>query len=550
MNLDKAREIARDEWARVMAPSRPQIFVGTATCGMASGAGQVYNAIEATLDELGIHADLRMTGCLGMCYSEPIVDIIKPGQSRITYHSLDSRSAAELIRDYLSNDNPRPDLAAGAWEEASGQIPLLFEQDFFKPQVRIALANAGVIDPGNFNHYLARSGYLGLEKALSMGPDEVIAEIEKSGLRGRGGAGFPTALKWKFCRRAVGEPKYLICNADEGDPGAFMDRSLLESDPHSVLEGMLIAAYAIGASRGFIYIRAEYPLVVKRLKTALGQLRDYHLIGENILDSGFNFDIEIREGAGAFVCGEETALMASLEGLRGSPRPRPPFPAQAGLWAKPTNINNVETLANVGHIMAHGAEWYAGYGTSKSKGTKTFSLAGNVKRTGLIEVPMGTTLGQIIFDIGGGVAGDRQLKAVQTGGPAGGFLPASRLDLQVDYESLTEAGSIMGSGGMIVLDEDDSILDMARYFLTFIESESCGKCVPCRVGTSRMLSIVDALVKGKGKPEDIDTLARLAETVKTASLCGLGQAAPNPVLTTLRYFRNECESGIRQSIRK
>jgi len=415
-----------------------------------------------------------------------------------------------------------------------------------KPQVRICLRNCGIIDPENINHYIARDGYSGLVKALGMKPEEVIEEVKKSGLRGRGGAGFPAGLKWELCRKSPGTIKYVICNADEGDPGAFMDRSLLESDPHAVLEGMLIGAYAIGASEGFIYIRAEYPLAIERLKQAISQMEDYGLLGENILGSDFSFHLKIKQGAGAFVCGEETALMASIEGKRGMPRSRPPFPAQAGLWGKPTNINNVETWGNVSAVLQKGADWYASYGSEGNKGTKNFSLVGKIVRTGLIEVPMGIPLQEIIYGIGGGIPGDKRFKAVQTGGPSGGCLPASLLNLPVDYESLTQAGSIMGSGGMVVMDEDTCMVDVAHYFLSFTQAESCGKCVPCRLGTKQMLDILNDITHGRGKLEDIDLLLSLGEQVKAGSLCGLGQTAPNPVLTTIRYFRDEYEEHIKR----
>ncbi len=544
MGLNSLRKESIHEWNEVLNPSRPQIFVGMSTCGEASGVVAVNKAIQDGLEEHGIDAVVNKTGCLGICYCEPLVDIIKPGKPRISYRSVEKTNVSGLLKDYILDDNPRPDLALGAWGQEFKGIPDLFELDFMKFQVRIALRNAGVINPENFSHYLARGGYQGFEKALDMDPEEIIAEIEKAGLRGRGGAGFPTGMKWKLCRKSRNFPKYLICNADEGDPGAFMDRSLLESDPHSVLEGMLIGAYAIGCSRGFIYIRAEYPLAIKRLKIALEHMKRHHLLGENILGSGFSFDIEIREGAGAFVCGEETALMKSIEGQRGTPYSRPPFPAQAGLWGKPTNINNVETWANVPVILEKGAGWFNRHGTEKSKGTKTFALAGKVNNTGLIEVPMGMTLEKIVYAIGGGVCDGKELKAVQTGGPAGGCLPLAKLGLTVDYESLAEAGSIMGSGGMIVLDEDDSMLETARYFLAFIQEESCGKCVPCRTGTRQMLAILDTFIKGRGKPQDIETLLSLGDSIKKTSLCGLGQAAPNPVLTTINYFRGEYEKGI------
>ena len=413
-----------------------------------------------------------------------------------------------------------------------------------KGQVRIVLRNCGVIDPANLNHYLARGGYLGLERALQMTPDAVIEEIKASGLRGRGGAGFPTGLKWSFARRSLGDDKYVICNADEGDPGAFMDRSVIEGDPHAVLEGLLIAGYAIGATHGYVYCRAEYPLAIARLHQAIGAMKEKGLLGQNILGSSFDFDITVKKGAGAFVCGEETALMQSIEGKRGMPRSRPPFPAVSGLFGKPTNINNVETLADVSAIMEKGAAWYAGYGTPRSPGAKTFALAGKINRTGLIEVPMGIPLRTIVHEIGGGVLGGGRFKAVQTGGPSGGCIPAEHLDLPVDYEHLAEIGSIMGSGGMIVMDEESCMVDVARYFLTFTEDESCGKCSPCRMGTQHLLKILTDITDGKGTVEHLETLRLIGETMKTGSLCGLGQTAPNPVLTTLRHFEDEYRAHI------
>jgi NADH-quinone oxidoreductase subunit F len=406
------------------------------------------------------------------------------------------------------------------------------------------LRNCGVIDPENIDHYIARDGYTGLAKALQATPEQVIEEINKSGLRGRGGAGFPTGRKWEFCRKSGSGTKYLICNADEGDPGAFMNRAVLESDPHAVLEGLLIAAYAIGAEKGYIYVRAEYPLAIERLKTAIQRAEAYGLLGENVLGSGFGFHLALKEGAGAFVCGEETALLASIEGQRGMPRPRPPFPAQRGLFGQPTNINNVETLANVPVILERGSAWFAQYGSEKSRGTKTFALAGKIARTGLIEVPLGIPLREIVFDIGGGIPGDKRIKAVQTGGPSGGCIPAGLLNIPVDYEKLTEVGTIMGSGGMVVMDEDTCMVDIARYFVDFTQNESCGKCVPCRVGTKQMLLILQRIAGGAGRPEDLETLRELGAAVKQGSLCGLGQTAPNPVLTTLRYFEDEYQAHI------
>jgi len=536
---------AVSQWEKLQRNKEPRILVGAATCGRAAGADAVIQAIDAELAKRNITATMARVGCLGLCYAEVLVDIAKPGRPRILYGDVTPELGLQLVEEYLVQDNPRPDLALGTIGEGSiDGIPPLHELPMLRGQVRIALRNCGHIDPENIDQYIANDGFNGLVKALELTPEAVIQEVKQAGLRGRGGAGFPTGVKWEFCRNAPGFPKYLVCNADEGDPGAFMDRSLLEGDPFSVLEGMLIAAYAIGATEGYIYIRAEYPLAIQRLTAALRQMEGYGLLGDHVLGSDLSFHVKVKEGAGAFVCGEETALMASIEGRRGMPRPRPPFPAQSGLWGKPTNINNVETFANVPPILCHGADWYASYGTEKSKGTKTFALAGKVTRTGLIEVPMGTTLRQIIFDIGGGIPGGKEFKAVQTGGPSGGCLPASLLDLPVDYDSLTSAGSIMGSGGMVVMDEDTCMVDIARYFLSFTQNESCGKCVLCRLGTKQMLDTLEDISRGQGKVEDLDLLARLAEEVKAGSLCGLGQTAPNPVLTTLRYFREEYEAHI------
>jgi NADH:ubiquinone oxidoreductase subunit F (NADH-binding)/NAD-dependent dihydropyrimidine dehydrogenase PreA subunit len=483
-----------------------------------------------------------------LCYLEPLVDIIKPKAPRISYSKVNPNIATQLIKDYIIKDNPRPDIALGFFpntEKPLNDIPNIYDHPMLKSQVRIVLRNCGHIDPTNINHYIAKDGYVGFNKALSMTPEQVIEEVKDSGLRGRGGAGFPTGEKWEICRNSPGHEKYIICNADEGDPGAFMNRSLLEGDPHSMLEGMLIAGYAVGANQGYIYIRAEYPLAIERLKIALKQMKEYGLIGENILGSGFNFNIEIKEGAGAFVCGEETALIASLEGKRGMPQPRPPYPAISGFREKPTIINNVETLSTVASIIREGAQWYSQYGTPRSRGTKTFALAGKIKYTGLIEVPMGITLKEIVYDVGGGIVEDKKFKAVQTGGPSGGCLSEKFLDLPVDYEALTKAGSIMGSGGIIVMDENTCPVDIAHYFLSFTQKESCGKCVPCRIGTKQMLEILEKIKKGEGELGDIQKLESIGETVKLGSLCGLGQTAPNPVLTTIKYFRDEYESHIR-----
>ena len=547
MTFDEIRNQAVSEWEALQRSEKPRIFVGTGTCGRAAGATAVLETIEKELSRLNIDAIVTEVGCIGLCYAEPLVDITKPNRPRICYSGVTPEIIPQLIEDYIINDNPRSDLALGViGEDSVDGIPKLFELPMLKAQIRIALRNCGHIDPVEIKQYIANDGYSGLVRALEMTPEEVIEEVKKSGLRGRGGAGFPTGQKWDFCRQAPGEEKYLICNADEGDPGAFMDRALLEGDPHAVLEGMLIGAYAMGATHGYIYCRAEYPLAIERLKIALSEMEKSGLLGDNILGSDFSFEIVIKEGAGAFVCGEETALMMSIEGQRGMPRSRPPFPAQSGLWGKPSNINNVETWGNVSAILQKGGEWYSGFGTETSKGTKTFALAGKVVRTGLIEVPMGILLGDIIYEIGGGIVDNKRYKAVQTGGPSGGCLPVSLLSIPVDYESLAQAGSIVGSGGMVVVDEDTCMVDMARFFLAFCQDESCGKCVPCRVGTRQMLDILERITQGEGQPGDIERLEQLAQLIKATALCGLGQTAPNPVLTTLRYFREEYEEHIKK----
>jgi len=545
MTFEKIQKKAAAEWEALQSSNQPRLLVGAGTCGSAAGALDVLKAINEDLTRQSIEAIVIQVGCMGLCFAEPMVGIIKPGRPQIIYGDLTPETATQIIKDYLVADNPRADLALGYTGDGKVDgIPNLSELPVLKPQVRIVLRNCGLIDPENINHYIANGGYSGLVKALKMSPEEIIEEIKKSGLRGRGGAGFSTGQKWDFCRKAQGKEKYIICNADEGDPGAFMNRSLLEGDPHSVLEGMTIGAYTIGANQAYIYCRAEYPLALERLRLALRQMEEYGFIGDNILGSGFDLHIKIKEGAGAFVCGEETALMASIEGKRGMPRSRPPLPAISGLWGKPTNINNVETWADAARILQKGSEWYAQYGSEKSKGTKTFALVGKVERTGLIEVPLGITLRQIIYEIGGGILKGKEFKAVQTGGPSGGCLPPSMLDSPVDYESLAAAGSIMGSGGMIVADENTCMVDLTKYFLGFTQAESCGKCPPCRVGTRQMLGILDRITRGEGKPEDIAQLERIATTVKQGSLCGLGQTAPNPVLTTIRYFRHEYEAHI------
>jgi NADH-quinone oxidoreductase subunit F len=502
---------------------------------------------KALVDELNkrsLSEEIKVveTGCNGFCAMGPIIVVYPEG---IIYMSVQAGDVPELVEEHFVKGRPVERLF---YKEPGKEdrIPSMQEIPFFALQDLRVLRNRGLIDPENVEEYIARDGYSGMAKALTeMTSEQIVQEVLKSGLRGRGGAGFPTGLKWQFASRSPGDVKYVLCNADEGDPGAFMDRSVLEADPHAVLEGMVIAAKAIGSSHGYIYCRAEYPLAIHRLNVAIGQAREMGLLGMNILGTGFNFDIEIYQGAGAFVCGEETALMTSIEGKRGMPRPRPPFPAVAGLWAKPSVLNNVETLANIGQIMLRGGEWYASVGTEKSKGTKVFALTGDVNNVGLVEVPMGTTLGTIVYDIGGGIPGGKKYKAAQLGGPSGGCIPVQHLNAPVDYEKVTELGAIMGSGGLIVMNEDKCAVDMARFFMDFCQDESCGKCIPCREGTKRMLEILTNITKGKGKEGDIELLESMASVIKDASLCGLGQTAPNPVLSTIRYFRDEYVEHIR-----
>ena len=512
-----------------------------------SGSAQIIERFEQKIKEAGLEKEVKVvrTGCFGLCEAGPVVIVYPEGTfySRVKVEDVDEIVSEHLLKGRHVQHLVYTDHATHEQNANKG----LQDINFYKHQKRVALRNCGVIDPENIDEYLAFDGSKALEMALtSMTREPVIDEILKSGLRGRGGGGFPTGLKWKFTYSSQADQKYVACNADEGDPGAFMDRSVLEGDPHCVLEAMAIAGYAIGASEGYIYVRAEYPIAVKRLEIAIAQAHEYGLLGENIFGTGFNFDIKIRLGAGAFVCGEETALMRSIEGKRGEPTPRPPFPAVKGLFGKPTMLNNVETYANVAQIILKGADWFASMGTEKSKGTKVFALGGKINNTGLVEVPMGTPLRTIIYDIGGGIPNGKKFKAVQTGGPSGGCLPAELLDTPVDYDNLIAAGSMMGSGGMIVMDEDNCMVDIARFFLDFTVDESCGKCTPCRVGTRRMLEILERIVNGKGEEGDIERLEELANTIKSTALCGLGQTAPNPVLSTLKFFRSEYEAHIRE----
>jgi len=545
MDFALLRNKAIEEWQTLWSSDKPLILVGLATCGMAAGANAVLKAIKDELARQNIQANVIPVGCIGLCYLEPIVDIVKPGRPRISYCQVTPEKVVKLIEDYLVNDNPRPDLALGTFgEDSFAGIPKFFEHPMLKPQVRIATRNCGHINPEDINHYIAKDGYSGLHRTLAMLPEDVIKEVEKSGLRGRGGAGFPTSRKWDEARQSKATPKFVVCNADEGDPGAFMDRSVLEGDPHSVLEGMSIAGYAVGTPNGYIYVRAEYPLAVKRLQIAIDQAKKLSLLGDNILGTEFSFNVNIMQGAGAFVCGEGSALMYSIEGRRGMPRVRPPRSVASGLWGLPTSLNNVETFANVPPIVTSGGDWYAAYGTETSKGTKTFALTGKIGRPGLIEVPMGISLRRIIYEIGGGIPKDKPFKAIQTGGPSGGCLPYSLLDTPVDFETLTKAGSIMGSGGMVVMDEDTCMVDVARYFIEFCRDESCGKCVPCREGLPLMSEILDRITRGDGKAEDIQQLLDMGKTIKSGSLCGLGTSAPNPVLSSIQYFRPEWEAHV------
>jgi NADH-quinone oxidoreductase subunit F len=519
------------------------VFVCQGTGCVSGGSDAVYEALkkEVARQEL-TDVEVDFTGCHGFCEQGPNVVIEPEG---VFYTHVEPGDVPEIVTSHLENGKPVERLFYR--DPVTGQsIPYYSEINFYKKQQRVILRNCGHINPEKIDHYIARGGYRALRKVILIMPDEVIEEIKKSGLRGRGGAGFPTGRKWEFCRNSPGDTKYVICNADEGDPGAFMDRSILEADPHSVIEGLVIAGYAIGAKEGYIYARAEYPLAVKRFRIALEQAKERGFLGNNILGSNFSFTIHVKEGAGAFVCGEETALLASIESKRGMPRPRPPFPAQSGLDGKPSNINNVKTLASVPVIIDKGAEWFASLGTEKSKGTAVFALTGKIANSGLVEVPMGTPLSTVIFDIGGGIPRGKRFKAVQTGGPSGGCISTRFIDTPVDYDSLAQLGSIMGSGGMVVLDEATCMVEVARYFLSFTQAESCGKCVPCRLGTRQMLEILTRITQGKGRDTDIDTLLTIARVVKECSLCGLGQTCPNPVLTTINYFRDEYETHIKE----
>jgi NADH:ubiquinone oxidoreductase subunit F (NADH-binding)/(2Fe-2S) ferredoxin len=541
------REQALQKWdAQIVQSEIPVIYLGTASCGTAAGALDVLETIQQTLNELGQPARIVQVGCIGPCYLEPIMDIAMPGNPRVSYTNVNPHKAKKILQSCLSAGDIAPKMAKGHFgdEAFSAQtgIPRFFDLPMLKPQTRVILKNCGFIDPEDGDHYLAQDGYSGFLTVLEKGPEYALEALKESGLRGRGGAGFLAFKKWELARNAQGKQKYIVCNADEGDPGAFMNRALLESDPHAVLEGLLIAGYTVGASQGMIYVRAEYPLAVKRLKKAIKQLRKYGLLGEDILGSGFSFDVRIKEGAGAFVCGEETALIASLEGKRGMPRPRPPFPSDRGYNGCPTLINNTETFGTVPAIMRNGGEWYQQFGVPGNHGTKTFSLVGKVKYTGLIEVPLGTPLRQVVEEIGGGT--DQPFKAVQTGGPLGGCLGPSQLDTPITYEAMRDQGSIMGSGGLIVMDESTCIVEMARYFIGFALRESCGNCTPCRIGTRVLIDKLEKIIRGEGEPQDLDVMRSAADTMVKTSLCGLGQAASNPVSSSLNFFLSEYEAHV------
>jgi NADH:ubiquinone oxidoreductase subunit F (NADH-binding) len=540
---------------------KPQIFIGAGTCGLGAGAAKTKKAIEAYLLDHKVEAELIEVGCIGFCSAEPLVDVQLPGKSRISFSHVTEDKVGAILDGTLQGKVEElevlgqiPVAGSDNWKN----VPLLSEHPFFAPQKRIVLSNCGLINPVSIEEYIAHGGYSGLLNTLKQHTSEEVCRIvELSGLRGRGGGGFPTGKKWRFALNEKSETKYLICNADEGDPGAFMDRAVVEGDPHRLIEGMAIAAYAIGATHGYVYIRAEYPLAIARLRIALAQAKEYGLLGEHIGGSSFSFEIKVKMGAGAFVCGEETALIHSIEGKRGMPRPRPPFPAVSGLFGKPTVINNVESFSNVPSIITKGHEWFASVGTENSKGTKVFALSGNVKYTGLVEIPMGTTVREIIFNIAGGIPHGKKFKSVQIGGPSGGCITEQNLDIKIEYESLLKVGAMMGSGGLVVMDEDTCMVDIAKFFMDFIQRESCGKCIPCREGTKRMLEILESITHKPGRGEKYEALERmkgimqlekLGKVIKETSLCGLGQSAPNPVLSTLKWFREEYESHVYERV--
>lgn len=535
---------------------KPVIYIGAGTCGLGAGAAETERAAHQWLSNQGIDAEIVKVGCIGLCAYEPLLDVQMPGFNRVSFGNVSAADVDAILKEVIALNIPKEKVLfqfrnnSRSWEN----IPFIDQHSYFQPQQRIVLKNCGLINPESIEEYISRDGYMALKKVLkNQSAEQVCEDIVSSGLRGRGGGGFPTGVKWRFARKTEADQKYLICNADEGDPGAFMDRAVIEGDPHRLLEGMAIAAYAIGATKAIVYIRAEYPLAIHRLKIAIEDAKAYGFLGENIFNSGFNLEIKIKKGAGAFVCGEETAMIGSIEGRRGMPRPRPPFPAVSGLHQKPTIINNVETLSNIPEIILHGQEWFSAIGTEKSKGTKVFALSGKIKLTGLVEVPMGMSIRSVIFDIAGGIMNDKKFKAVQIGGPSGGCITEVNLDTPIDYESIIEKGAMMGSGGLVVMDEDTCMVDVAKFFMDFIQRESCGKCIPCREGTKRMLDILESITNRPINESQYEALERikgvmqlekLANVIKDTSLCGLGQTAPNPVLSTIRWFREEYEEHI------
>ncbi len=554
----RAKSEGRNVRLRRDALARPVIFVGTGTCGLGAGAGKTLLAIRTYLEaHPEVDADVVEVGCIGLCVEEPLVDVQLPGRTRVSFPRVGGKQVDALLDAVFAGAAP-PVTPLGQFRDARFEawdaVPYLDEHPFFARQTRWVLANCGLVDPASLGEYIARGGYAGLGKALrEFTPSELCDLVERAGLRGRGGGGFPTGTKWKIALKQSADQKYMVCNADEGDPGAFMDRAVIEGDPHRVLEGLAIAAYGIGATKAYVYIRAEYPLAIARLHQAIAQAKAFGLLGGNVLDSGFSLEVTVKQGAGAFVCGEETALIHSIEGRRGMPRPRPPFPAVRGLFGKPTIINNVETVANLPGLVRNGPEWFSSLGTATSKGTKVFALSGKVARTGLVEVAMGTKLREIVFDIGGGIPDGKAYKAVQIGGPSGGCIPSQHLDIDIDYESLKTVGAMMGSGGLVVMDEDTCMVDVAKFFMDFIQRESCGKCIPCREGTRRLLEVLESLTRSRRSEKEPEALERfrsvmnmehLAKVIQDTSLCGLGQTAPNPVLSTLRWFREEYEAHV------
>ncbi|MBT9150012.1 MAG: NADP-reducing hydrogenase subunit HndC [candidate division WS2 bacterium] len=548
MSYQKIREEALSEWNELINSRKPRIVVGTATCGVAVGAEEVIASMEREIQEKNLQVDIIRVGCLGVCYTEPLVIIFKEGNPPIAYGKITPENAGKLISTYFIEDDPCFDLALGTLELREDGRAYIPEIERMDKEERVVLKLSGLIDPENINHYIAFNGYQALNMALHMRRDFLIKEIKDSRLRGLGGAGFPTAIKMEATYKAQDKERFIICNADEGDPGAFMDRVVLESCPHQVIEGMVISAYIVGSKKGYVYTRMEYPLAIARLKKALAQAREKGFLGKNILGSGFDFDLEVIPGAGAFVCGESSALTASIEGRRPMPRVRPPRSTEVGLFGKPTLINNVKTFACIPAIVNNGAKWFASLGTEKSKGTAVFSLAGKVEKPGLVEVVMGTTLREVIYTFGGGVKGGKNLKGVQIGGPSGGCIPAKFIDTPIDFDSLKSLGSMMGSGGLIVLDDDTCMVDIAKYFLFFLKDESCGKCSFCRVGLSQMFYILENISRGEAKPEDIESLYSLAEDVKEGSLCSLGKTAANPILTTIKYFKEEYQAHVIEKI--